>query len=138
MSATAYREVPCYAAQFFAYESLKRALTPVGKTDADLGPIRLIMAGGLAGIAGWCFSYPQDFIKSQIQSEPYDQRTVYTRNRYLLDGGFFSCWRQTVQKEGFIALWRGFGTCAARAFPANAAGFLAYEFCLSMLKERRQ
>jgi solute carrier family 25 carnitine/acylcarnitine transporter 20/29 len=135
VSATIYREVPGYASQFFAYEALKRAMTRPGENVADLGAGPLIMAGGMAGIAGWCFSYPQDFIKSQIQAEPYDLKTPYKKNPYLLDGGFFSCWRQTVQTEGHRALWRGFGTCAARAFPANAAGFLAYELGLSMLRK---
>jgi solute carrier family 25 carnitine/acylcarnitine transporter 20/29 len=138
MSATAYREVPCYASQFFAYEALKRLLTPPGKTDNELGAPRLILAGGLAGITGWVFSYPQDFIKSQLQSEPYDQKTLFKKHPLLLDGGFLTCLKQTIRTEGWKALWRGFGTCAARAFPANAAGFCAYEWSLAMLRDKRK
>jgi solute carrier family 25 carnitine/acylcarnitine transporter 20/29 len=37
--------------------------------------------------------------------------------------------------EGFRALWKGFSACVLRAFPANAAGFLAYELCSKTMKE---
>ena len=138
MSSTISREIPCYAAQFFAYESLKRSFTREGESVDDLGPIPLIISGGLSGICGWVFSYPQDFIKSQLQSEPYNRPSQYRKNPFLFDGGFIDCWRDTVRRNGYSALWRGFGTCAARAFPANAAGFLAYEFGLSVLKKNQQ
>lgn len=135
MSATIYREIPGYASQFFAYEALKRALTRPGEKVEDLGAGPLIMAGGIAGIFGWCWSYPMDFIKSQIQSEPYDKPARAKKHPFLFDGGFIDAWRTTVRQHGHRALWRGFGTCAARAFPANAAGFLAYEWALDMLRK---
>lgn len=135
MSATIYREVPGYATQFWCYEGLKRMMTREGEKAHDLGAIRLICAGGTAGIFGWIWSYPMDFIKSQIQSEPYEKKTPYKKNPYLFDGGFISCWKQTVRTKGIGALWTGFGTCCARAFPANAAGFLAYEVGLKMAKK---
>lgn len=134
MSATIYREVPGYGGQFFMYEALKRAWTPEGQKVQDLGFFPLVMAGGTAGIFGWLVSYPMDYIKSQIQAEPYDRKTPYPKNRWLLDGGFFSCWKQTVREQGHKALWRGFGPCVARAFPANAAGFGAYELALKIIR----
>ena len=63
MSATVYREVPGYSSQFFAYEALKRSLTREGESVADLGAVPLILAGGTAGIFGWCCSYPMDYVK---------------------------------------------------------------------------
>lgn len=134
MSATIYREVPGYAGQFFMYEKLKRAFTLPGEKVTDLSAARLIMAGGLAGIAGWMCSYPQDFIKSQIQSEPYNLKTPWKKHPILLDGGFFDCLQNTVKNHGYKALWRGFPTCLLRAWPANAAGFIAYETTLKWLK----
>jgi len=79
-------------------------------------------------------SHIQWIIKSQIQAEPFDKRTPYKKNPYLLDGGFFYCWRYTVQNFGYKALWRGFVPCVARAFPANGAGFLAYELTLKFIQ----
>jgi len=139
MSATIYREVPGYGSQFYVYEKLKRKFSGWntkrnGGEPAPLGAAPLIMAGGLAGIIGWVVSYPMDYVKSQIQAEPFDKRSPYKKNPYLLDGGFFNCWRYTVQNFGHKALWRGFIPCVARAFPANGAGFLAYELTLKFIQ----
>ena len=62
-AATVYREVPAYGGQFFAYEALKRLMTPPGEKGNDLHPVKLLLAGGVAGTVGWCLSYPMDFIK---------------------------------------------------------------------------
>jgi len=66
MSATIYREVPGYGAQFYLYEKLKRQFSAWttkrnGGEEAPLGAAPLIMAGGLAGIFGWVVSYPMDY-----------------------------------------------------------------------------
>ena len=74
-------------------------------------------------------------IKSQLQSEPLTQRSVWRKHPTLLDGGFFDCWRRTVSEHGWKAVWRGFGPCLARAFPANAAGFVTYELSLKFLRK---
>ena len=62
-ASTVYREVPAYGGQFFAYEALKRLMTPPGEKGNDLHPLKLLLAGGVAGTVGWCLSYPMDFIK---------------------------------------------------------------------------
>ena len=134
MSATIYREVPAYGGQFFCYEALKRFLTPPGEKGNDLSAARLLLAGGTAGTFGWILSYPMDFVKSQLQSEPYNQPTPWKKHTVLLDGGFIDCWQRTVKELGWRALWRGFGPCLARAFPANAAGFFTYELTLKLLR----
>jgi len=160
--ATVYREVPGFAAQFWCYELLKQklaALPPLFSSPfsppppppphsasssagapsappqtSDLTAVRLVVAGGLAGIFGWVFSYPMDYVKTQLQAEPYNQPSKFRFNSVLFDGGFLDCWRRTVSTEGHAALWRGFVPCAVRAFPANGAGFLAYEWTMKMLR----
>eukprot|EP00455_Lapot_gusevi_P031054 TRINITY_DN3352_c0_g1_i3.p1 TRINITY_DN3352_c0_g1~~TRINITY_DN3352_c0_g1_i3.p1 ORF type:complete len:387 (+),score=61.16 TRINITY_DN3352_c0_g1_i3:77-1162(+) len=132
MVATIAREVPGYAGQFYAYEYLKKAFTPPGKSVNELGPGALMTAGGLAGIAAWICSYPQDIVKSRLQVQG-DTR-LYARHRWLPDGGFIDCWRKIVRKEGYRGLWTGFGACVVRAFPANAAGFVTYEVVLRCLR----
>jgi hypothetical protein len=74
-------------------------------------------------------------MQSQLQSEPFGQPSPWRKNRWLLDGGFFDCWQRTVSQHGWRALWRGFGPCLARAFPANAAGFVTYELSLKFLRK---
>ena len=67
-ASTVYREVPAYGGQFFAYEALKRQMTPPGDKGNDLHPVKLLLAGGVAGTVGWCLSYPMDFIKVCIST----------------------------------------------------------------------
>lgn len=67
------------------------------------------IAGGFAGIAAWCVCYPQDVVKSRLQS-----------NHSISIGEIF---RDLMGKRAFF---RGFGPVLLRAFPANAATFLAY------------
>jgi len=135
MSATILREVPCYAGQFWCYETLKKLMIKQGETVEDLAAGKLLLAGGCAGIFCWVVSYPQDFVKSQLQAEPYLSPSQYRKHPFLFDGGFLSCWRSFVSgKGGFLSLWKGFPTCAARAFPANAAGFFAYEITMEWIR----
>eukprot|EP01087_Luapelamoeba_hula_P016357 TRINITY_DN5027_c0_g1_i1.p1 TRINITY_DN5027_c0_g1~~TRINITY_DN5027_c0_g1_i1.p1 ORF type:complete len:662 (+),score=109.99 TRINITY_DN5027_c0_g1_i1:80-2065(+) len=143
MSATVYRETPAYVGQFVVYELLKRAMMAQEEKEGsadDLNPFQLMFAGGLAGISAWVVSYPMDLVKSQIQAAPdfLAAKPKYAKSRLLFDGGFFSCVRQNVAANGWASLWKGFTPCVARAFPANAAGFLTYELAAKMLREKQQ
>ena len=75
-----------------------------------------------------------DYVKTQIQSEPYNLRSPWRKHPILFDGGFIDCWKRTVKTQGHKALWKGFPVCIARAFPANGAGFLAYEGTLKIMQ----
>jgi solute carrier family 25 (mitochondrial carnitine/acylcarnitine transporter), member 20/29 len=134
MSGTIYREIPAYAALFGAYETFKGMLLPADFVVGDEGkyPFRLMLAGGLGGVACWTISYPQDVVLNRLRVQPTDRPFKFRRNPYLFDGGFFDCARRLVQREGLAGLWKGYTPCALRAFPANAASFLGYEFICSL------
>lgn len=42
---------------------------------------------------------------------------------------------QIWREEGWRGFWRGFGTCSLRAFPTNAAGFLAFESSAAVMRK---
>ncbi|KAI9149737.1 hypothetical protein H9P43_009916 [Blastocladiella emersonii ATCC 22665] len=107
---TALRDVPSFAAYFATYEILRQH---------DVAPF---LAGGLAGIACWLPCYPQDVLKSRVQStaalgrgplpahlRPWTMAAAYVRANVAR------------------ALWRGLSPTLLRAFPANAATFAVYE-----------
>jgi hypothetical protein len=52
-----------------AAQGLCRALTPAGTDVSDLSWSRLLVAGGLGGMAGWVSTYPWDVIKTKMQSD---------------------------------------------------------------------
>jgi solute carrier family 25 carnitine/acylcarnitine transporter 20/29 len=43
-----------------------------------------------------------------------------------------------MKENGWRSVWKGFGPCVSRAFPANAAGFLAYEIAAKLIRERQE
>ncbi len=114
LSATVLRDVPSFAAYFGAYEALR-------PSSPDATPGRLVLAGGLAGVAAWLPAYPQDVIKSVMQGAPGSD-------------GFYKTFMRVARSGG---LFRGFAPMVARAFPANAATFLAYEAVRSLFPPYR-
>lgn len=77
-----------------------------------------IISGGCAGIAAWLPCYPQDVIKSVIQSNPSKLTLLQAAQKIYSTSG----------SRGFL---KGFTPTMIRAFPANAATFLGYELIMS-------
>ncbi|CAG8582385.1 2394_t:CDS:2, partial [Acaulospora colombiana] len=126
---TLLRDIPSFASYFFVYDGAKRIIGN-RKKGADRGKLsswELLFAGGMAGIACWIPCYPQDVIKSRMQSDL----------RYRSTG---ECLRALVAHSRanktslFQAFSKGFGPTMARAFPANAATFFAYEMVMKKLR----
>lgn len=113
LTATLLRDVPSFAGYFGVYEGSKALLGSV--SEGPLATWQLLVAGGLAGFGAWLPCYPQDVIKSRMQaSADY--------------GNTWQCTQQIYRQGGLRGFFRGFGPTLARAFPANAATFFAYEF----------
>ena len=66
LSATWSREIPGFAIYFSVYESLKNHFYT--SKNKDISIISSFVFGGLAGSSAWLFIYPQDRIKTIIQS----------------------------------------------------------------------
>eukprot|EP00177_Eucheuma_denticulatum_P008215 GFKZ01014951.1.p1 GENE.GFKZ01014951.1~~GFKZ01014951.1.p1 ORF type:complete len:312 (-),score=37.65 GFKZ01014951.1:537-1472(-) len=124
MGATLVREVPGNAFMFMTYNAVMRAMTLPGQATKDLSAGQLMFAGGTAGLAFWIPCYPIDFCKTLIQTDNVNNP------RY---SGLMDCMRQTVKAEGVAGLYKGIGPCLARAFPANAVTFLAYQWTKSVI-----
>ena len=105
----ALRDVPGNAAYFAGYEFCKRQLCALEGRDTPSTP-SILLAGGMSGVANWIVAIPFDTLKSRIQTAPAGQYSSYV-----------DVLRQTVQKEGVQALFRGLTPALLRAFPANAA-----------------
>jgi solute carrier family 25 carnitine/acylcarnitine transporter 20/29 len=119
---TLARDIPSYAAYFGVYEVLKRAMTP--KDAEDCGPLGMVIAGGTAGVFCWLVCWPQDVIKSRMQSD-------------MSYANSMECIRSLIRQNGnkIGNYFKGFGPTMARAFPANAATFVAYEYAMSWMEK---
>ncbi|XP_032171044.1 mitochondrial substrate carrier family protein S-like isoform X2 [Mustela erminea] len=60
------QEVPGYFLFFGGYE-LSRSFFASGRSKDELGPVPLMLSGGVGGICLWLAVYPVDCVKSRIQ-----------------------------------------------------------------------
>ncbi|CAG8667485.1 6421_t:CDS:10, partial [Acaulospora morrowiae] len=118
---TILRDIPSFATYFFVYDGTKRIIgNRKNGSHGDLTPLELLFAGGMAGVACWIPCYPQDVIKSRMQSDLKFKSTGECFRALIAHS------RQT-NTSIFRSFSKGFGPTMARAFPANAATFFAYE-----------
>lgn len=90
---TSCREILAMSLYFGSYNKCK---------DWGMSPI---IAGGIAGLTNWTFTYPLDVIRTRQMAQNISIRqAVRSRN-----------------------LWRGYNVCALRAIIVNAANFKTYE-----------
>lgn len=120
--ATLLRDVPASGMYFMTYEFLQKTLRDVGGDSTELGLLKTIFAGGMAGILNWSVGMPADVIKSRLQTAP--------EGTYRGVGHVFSV---LLKEEGVTALYKGVTPVMLRAFPANAACFLGFEASMTVL-----
>jgi len=116
LTATFTREVPGFAIYFTVYEGLK------GKTQElyarRINYIESFVYGGLSGITAWIFIYPQDRIKTIMQSSV--SRGVGGIGMRDIIGDIYS-------KGGFKHFYSGFSWAVMRAMLLHSGTFCMME-----------
>lgn len=95
-----------------------------GLTDLGIG----IISGGLGGVAFWSAVLPLDVAKTIIQTDP-DHNC--TRNP-------FRVLNMVYRQAGVRGCYAGLGPTIIRAFPANAAAIVTWEFAMKILGVRHE
>lgn len=121
--ATLLRDVPASGMYFMTYDWLQRVLTPEEQGSNEIGLLRTIFAGGMAGIANWMVGMPADVLKSRLQ----------TASEGMYPNGIRDVFSTLIKEEGITALYKGCVPVMLRAFPANAACFIGFELCMKFL-----
>ncbi|RIB05543.1 mitochondrial carrier domain-containing protein [Gigaspora rosea] len=126
---TIMRDIPSFATYFFVYEGIKQIIGNHNHNGNKnhLSSTELLFSGGIAGIACWIPCYPQDVIKSTMQSN-LNFKSARECFWSLLS------YSKKTNTSVFRLLSNGFGPTMVRAFPANAATFFAYEMALKILR----
>lgn len=122
LSSTLVQEVPGYFFFFGGYE-VSRSFFASGRSKDELGPVPLMISGGIAGICLWLVIYPVDCIKSRIQVLSMSGKQAR----------FIRTLLSVVEREGIAALYSGLTASMIRAFPANGSLVLAYEYSRKMM-----
>jgi len=126
---TILRDIPFNFTFFGMYETschvIAHAHQPaVGKNE--LSNAEILLAGGIAGCAGWTVSMPMDVIKSVVQSQKSSKLTVV------------SAAKQIIRQYGVAGLYLGWSAAMLRAFPTNASVFYGYEMCARFFDDQKK
>ena len=132
---TIARESIGYAGQFGGYYLAKRAWAKLQDCSVnDLGYTSLFVSGGIGGLVWWLLSYPQDIIKTKLQTQP--AKTIkYPPHSWIPDEGIISWAKEIWTSEGFHGFWKGFSACSLRAFWGDAFMFLTYEIAINKIDD---
>lgn len=129
MIVTRLKKQPCM-------QVAKRTLVPAkpacGAEAAAAGPaaaarefLGTVTAGGVAGCAMWATVLPIDAAKTRIQAE-------FRGGRH--DAGLAAVMRAMWREGGLRCWWGGLAPTLLRAFPANAAQWMAWEAAQRVLR----
>ena len=113
---TFFREMPGFAIYFTTYEYLKK------KTFTDYNKkidyISSFLYGGISGITAWIFIYPQDRIKTILQSSSRSENNKNIKN--IINSIYTS--------GGLKQFYNGFGWAAGRAVLLHSGTFCMMEY----------
>ncbi|PPQ95978.1 hypothetical protein CVT26_016194 [Gymnopilus dilepis] len=158
VTATALRDTG-YGAYFAAYEATCRFFTPSNRLPASsdiLGQVEneitelpwaaLLLAGGLAGIAGWIVTFPFDVVKTRMQGndavdisskankQASEVKAHTTHVRRSDSARVNDPYRNTIstiihsfRTEGIAVFFRGLAPTLIRAIPVNMVTFATFE-----------
>ena len=103
-------------AYFGGYAQAQALLEPYSSSRVTSA----VLAGGCAGISYWLVAFPFDVCKARMMTEPEPVSLAQAARRIYAE-------------RGLVGFTRGFSPTALRAFPANAAAFLAFEAAMRTL-----
>lgn len=95
--------------------------------DARQTAMKVLLCGGIAGVATWASVFPLDMIKTRLQAQtmkdhvsmgPIPDTQSPIHNRQTL--GTLQIAKEAYRTEGMKAFYRGLGVCSVRAFIVNA------------------
>ena len=113
LSATFTREVPGFAIYFSTYEYLKNHFYT--KNNKNISIISSFIFGGISGTMAWIFIYPQDRIKTILQSNTNNNNNI----KYII--------KNIYNSGGFKQFYKGFSFAVARAILLHSGTFCTME-----------
>lgn len=129
---------------FLTYEYVKKDMQTRWGTDGAKALMGTIFAGGMAGIANWAIGMPADVLKSRLQTGTgccsraslaigFHFNLLFRLAPAGTYNGIRDVFAELMRKEGPLALYKGITPVMLRAFPANAACFIGFDFCMQFL-----
>ena len=119
---TFLREIPGFAIYFTTYEYLK--YNTFTKYNKKIDYTMSFIYGGIAGVTSWIFIYPQDKIKTILQS----QLQLHSGIEKTSSNTIKNIINTIYQNGGIKQFYSGFGWAAARAVLLHSGTFCMMEY----------
>jgi solute carrier family 25 carnitine/acylcarnitine transporter 20/29 len=141
---TSVRDAVGYGFYFWSYEVSKRYLHVGSAEDtARTAGMKILLAGGIAGVVTWASIFPLDVIKTRVQTQPFSAPPPETspllpmeesaQRKPFRRKGAVEMARLAYTNEGLGVFFRGLGVCSVRAFVVNAVQWAVYEWMMRVL-----
>ncbi|KAL8189622.1 hypothetical protein R6Q57_029188 [Mikania cordata] len=118
--------VPYAAANYFAYDTLRKAYKKILKKD-EIGNIATLLIGSAAGAISSSATFPLEVARKHMQAGAVNGRVYDNMLHALLT---------ILEKEGVAGLYRGLGPSCIKIVPAAGISFMCYEACKKILVEK--
>ncbi|KAD6795053.1 hypothetical protein E3N88_05949 [Mikania micrantha] len=118
--------VPYAAANYFAYDTLRKAYKKILKKD-EIGNIATLLIGSAAGAISSSATFPLEVARKHMQAGAVNGRVYDNMLHALLT---------ILEKEGVVGLYRGLGPSCIKIVPAAGISFMCYEACKKILVEK--
>lgn len=120
------RIIPYSAVKFAAFETYKPYFAD---KKGELGNLRRLVAGALAGITAVAATYPLDVLRTRFAvQDPKDPK--YT--------GVIQAFNRIIKEEGFGSLYTGFATTIVGVIPYEGGQFMMHDYLNKFWDERMQ
>lgn len=102
------------------------ALQASTTTNYGLDALKDLTFGSIAGIAGKIIEYPFDTVKVRLQSQPTGPVLLYK--------GPLDCFRKSIQRDGFLSLYRGVSAPIFGAAVETGSLFVSYRIAQNIFR----
>lgn len=118
------RIIPYSAIKFAAFETYKPVFAD---NEGELGNVRRLVAGALAGITATIATYPLDVLRTRFAVQDA-KNPKYT--------GIFQAFKRIIQEEGFGSLYTGFATTIVGVIPYEGGQFMMHDYLNKLWDEK--
>lgn len=98
----------------------------IDESDVTIGNFVVLTMGAMSGSVGASVVYPVNLLRTRLQAQGT------TAHPYRYDG-FLDVFRKTVQRDGYMGLFRGLAPNLAKVAPSVSISYLVYENAKSFM-----
>lgn len=146
---TAARDAIGYGFYFWTYELCNGWVDAYSKGEPTFAKeaSKVLLCGGLAGVATWASVFPLDVIKTRVQTQPFAEQSPLLNSAPSNQSqhppaarrlGAIQMTKLAYQESGMGVFFRGLAVCSVRAFLVNAVQWAVYEWMMHELGHGRK